>query len=640
MPSETAPNAGTETSGAPATTARLRAPRRGLRSAARARLAVGLALAVVVAAAVVVALLVGPTRLSIGEVVGALGRRLAGPRRPPGETPWWSPCGCRARWSRCWSAAASRWRARRCRGSSVIRSPIRACSAFRRARPWARWWPSRPGSPATRSGRCRSPPSSARPPTCSWCSPSPRDAGGDGSFRGRCCWSAWRSARSTCRSRRSCCRRRCALRRRPADRLLAAGRARGAHLGSRPSGRAGGAGRCGDHQRPRPRARRAPAGRDGGASMGVDVPRVRLRVCWRRAGGRRVGGCGGADRVRRAAGAAPAPAVVGSGHRALLPLAFVGGGLFVCRPTSSRGRCPPAEIPVGIVTAAMGAPAFLVLLLRRPPVRRSRDRASPRWSRPTLTLVTAPERSSRTWRSRGPGRARRALWAERRGKVDAVAAPAGAPCAARGRSTGGRAGGKLSRREIARRAALLPQDAPVDLPLTVREAVALGRLPHLGRFQPESAADAEAVTRALEATDTTAFAARPLAELSGGERHRVHLARALAQAAPASCSSTSPWPASTSCTSFRPSTCCARPRPRARGVLVALHDSSRWRRAAATASSSSRADGCAADAAPGDVLTPEILARDFGVRAEVRLDGDGRPFVLPMSCSPSTASSG
>ena len=37
----------------------------------------------------------------------------------------------------------------------------------------------------------------------------------------------------------------------------------------------------------------------------------------------------------------------------------------------------------------------------------------------------------------------------------------------------------LSRRQIARHAALLPQDAPADVPLSVREAVALGRFPHL-----------------------------------------------------------------------------------------------------------------------------------------------------------------
>ena len=103
----------------------------------------------------------------------------------------------------------------------------------------------------------------------------------------------------------------------------------------------------------------------------------------------------------------------------------------------------------------------------------------------------------------------------------------------RGRVTlAGTALGDLSRRQIARHAALLPQDAPADVPLSVREAVALGRLPHLGRLQPETAADLAAVARALEATDTAALAERPLTELSGGERHRVHLARALAQEAP------------------------------------------------------------------------------------------------------------
>ena len=75
MPSETAPAAGTETRRVPATTAEIESARS---SAARVRLAVGLGLVVVVAIAVVVALLVGPTRLSIGEVVGALGRRLSG----------------------------------------------------------------------------------------------------------------------------------------------------------------------------------------------------------------------------------------------------------------------------------------------------------------------------------------------------------------------------------------------------------------------------------------------------------------------------------------------------------------------------------------------------------------------------------
>jgi iron complex transport system permease protein len=57
---------------------------------------------------------------------------------------------------------------------------------------------------------------------------------------------------------------------------------------------------------------------------------------------------------------------VGPAHRALLPLAFVGGGVFlVVADLLARTALAPAEIPVGAVTAALGAPFFLALLLRR-----------------------------------------------------------------------------------------------------------------------------------------------------------------------------------------------------------------------------------------------------------------------------------
>ena len=185
----------------------------------------------------------------------------------------------------------------------------------------------------------------------------------------------------------------------------------------------------------------------------------------------------------------------------------------------------------------------------------------------------------------------------------------------------------LSRRQIARRAALLPQDAPIDLPLTVREAVGLGRLPHLERFQPEGAADVEAVERALEATDTATLAARPVAELSGGERQRVHLARALAQEAPLLLLD-EPIAGLDLAHQLQALDLLRTIVDGGRGALVALHDLSlaarRCDRMIFLAGGKIRADD-----APAVVLTPETLAQVFGVRAEVRLDGDGRPFVLP-----------
>jgi iron complex transport system ATP-binding protein len=185
----------------------------------------------------------------------------------------------------------------------------------------------------------------------------------------------------------------------------------------------------------------------------------------------------------------------------------------------------------------------------------------------------------------------------------------------------------LSRRQISRRAALLPQDAPADLPLTVREAVALGRLPHLERFQPEGPADAEAVDRALEATDTAALAARPVAELSGGERQRVHLARALAQEAPLLLLD-EPIAGLDLAHQLAALDLLRTTVDAGRGALVALHDLSlaarRCDRMIFLAGGKIRADDV-----PTVVLTPDTLAKVFGVRAEVRLDGDGRPFVLP-----------
>jgi iron complex transport system ATP-binding protein len=87
----------------------------------------------------------------------------------------------------------------------------------------------------------------------------------------------------------------------------------------------------------------------------------------------------------------------------------------------------------------------------------------------------------------------------------------------------------LSRSAIARKIAFLPQETRSDFAFTVRELVAMGRMPHLGRFRPEGPADVEAIERALERTATKAFSDRLVSELSGGERQRVVLARAIAQ---------------------------------------------------------------------------------------------------------------
>ncbi|GCE78140.1 putative F420-0 ABC transporter ATP-binding protein [Cellulomonas biazotea] len=85
----------------------------------------------------------------------------------------------------------------------------------------------------------------------------------------------------------------------------------------------------------------------------------------------------------------------------------------------------------------------------------------------------------------------------------------------------------MARRGRARRIALLEQESSSSVPLTVREVVALGRIPYRSLWGSD--AGDEAVDRALVAADATHLADRPWSTLSGGERQRVHVARALAQ---------------------------------------------------------------------------------------------------------------
>ncbi len=84
----------------------------------------------------------------------------------------------------------------------------------------------------------------------------------------------------------------------------------------------------------------------------------------------------------------------------------------------------------------------------------------------------------------------------------------------------------------ARRVAYLAQQGPVNWPLTVERLVALGRFPHRPGWQRLTVEDRSVVERILDQTDLRKLGERTVTTLSGGERTRVLLARALAVGAP------------------------------------------------------------------------------------------------------------
>ena len=88
---------------------------------------------------------------------------------------------------------------------------------------------------------------------------------------------------------------------------------------------------------------------------------------------------------------------------------------------------------------------------------------------------------------------------------------------------------KMDRRQIARKIAVVPQETLSLFPFRVIEIVLMGRSPYLGHLMFENKRDLDIAKKALEWTDTLAFSERPIDELSGGERKRVFIARALAQ---------------------------------------------------------------------------------------------------------------
>ncbi|MFI9204288.1 ABC transporter ATP-binding protein [Streptomyces sp. NPDC053048] len=187
--------------------------------------------------------------------------------------------------------------------------------------------------------------------------------------------------------------------------------------------------------------------------------------------------------------------------------------------------------------------------------------------------------------------------------------------------------------QSARQVAALPQERGTDFELSVREVVAMGRTPYKSAFAREDRRDADTVAAALERVGMGGAGRRRFSALSGGERQRVLLARALAQD-PRVLVLDEP----TNHLDVRHQVeLLGLLREQRRTTLIALHDLN------AAASVCDRlhvlhGGAVVASGAPREVLTPELLAEVFGVRAAVvehPLTGD--PLIAFDHRSPASA---
>lgn len=187
--------------------------------------------------------------------------------------------------------------------------------------------------------------------------------------------------------------------------------------------------------------------------------------------------------------------------------------------------------------------------------------------------------------------------------------------------------GRMAARDLARKLALLPQDHVVNWAVRVEDLVALGRLPYQGFGAAPAEADRAAIADALETMDLAGISQRPVTELSGGERARTLIARALAQETrilladepAAGLDAVHQLDLFTHLQQLADSGCC---------VIVVMHDltmASRFcDRLTVLNHGKIHASGAAAK-----VLTSKVLKSVYGITA-YRGRANGVPFVVPL----------
>jgi len=191
----------------------------------------------------------------------------------------------------------------------------------------------------------------------------------------------------------------------------------------------------------------------------------------------------------------------------------------------------------------------------------------------------------------------------------------------------GRATTAMHRAELSRLLAVVPQEPSTPPWMTVGEYVLLGRTPHLGPLAKEGRRDREAAARSLARLDLLNYRERRLGTLSGGEKQRVVVARALAQEArivlldepTASLDIGHQQQALDLLDALRGESELT--------LVAAMHDLTLAAQYADRMVLLDRGR-VAADGPPRDVLTEEAIARHYGASIDV-IPVDGRVAVIP-----------
>jgi iron complex transport system ATP-binding protein len=180
--------------------------------------------------------------------------------------------------------------------------------------------------------------------------------------------------------------------------------------------------------------------------------------------------------------------------------------------------------------------------------------------------------------------------------------------------------GRMNAGDRARSIAYLPQSGGVAWPLPVTDVIALGRLPHGEEPDALSPAGREAVASAVRAVGLEGFENRPATELSGGERARVLLARALATQAPVLLAD-EPVAALDPRHQLTVLEVLKRQARSGATVAVIMHDLTLAARFADEIVLLNQGS-VAASGSPDSVLTEERIAANFGIRAHISWDGE------------------